>query len=238
MTQAINIRSTMSLPWLAALMALLVTVISSPATASNQELARYVDENTQRLVAELNKEKDLYQKDPEAFYQNMEASLEGFVDFRRIAARVMGRYARQTSPEQRDEFVRHFKRSLFDSYAHALVNNSEGFEIAVEDAEINARNENRGSVNMKVTTESGNRYGVTYSMFRKDAGEDWMMENVIVEGVNIGLAFRDRFSQEMESRRGDIDAVIDNWSDAVASLNLDEELADDSDETASESGKE
>ena len=56
-------------------------------------------------------------------------------------------------------------------------------------------------------------------------GDDrWMMENVIVEGVNIGLAFRDRFAQEMEENRGQVQAVIDGWGDAVEALNLDEQV--------------
>ena len=58
----------------------------------------------------------------------------------------------------------------------------------------------------------------------KTAEGKWLMENVIVEGVNIGLAFRDRFGQEMEENRGQIQAVIDGWSDAVESLNLDQEV--------------
>lgn len=216
--------------WALIALALMAAMAARPAAAGNQELARYVDESTQKLVDRLNEEKGLYEEDPEAFYREIEEALTGFVDFRRIAARVMGRYARQASPEQRDEFVTRFKRSLFESYAQALVNNSDSFEIAVEEARINSQNENRGSVNMMVTTESGDRYQVTYSMYRKDEGEDWLMENVIVEGVNIGLAFRDRFTQEMESRRGDVDAVIDNWGDAVASLNLDDELDRDADD--------
>lgn len=210
--------------WALIALAMMAAMVARPAAANNQDLARYVDENTQKLVDRLNEEKGLYEEDPEAFYREVEEALTGFVDFRRIAARVMGRYARQASPEQRDEFVTRFKRSLFESYAQALVNNSEGFEIAVEEARINPQNGNRGSVNMLVTTESGDRYQVTYSMYRKDQSADWLMENVIVEGVNIGLAFRDRFTQEMEARRGDVDAVIDNWGDAVASLNLDDEL--------------
>ena len=155
---------------------------------------------------------------------SMEDALTGFVDFRRITARVMGRYARQTTPEQRDEFVERFKRSLFDTYAQALVNNSDGFEISVQQATINPRNDDRASVNLLVTTDTGKRYQMVYSMYRQDSDADWLMENVIVEGVNIGLAFRDRFAQEVEARRGDIEAVIDNWGEAVASLNLDEEM--------------
>ncbi|WP_328189493.1 MlaC/ttg2D family ABC transporter substrate-binding protein [Marinobacter sp. OP 3.4] len=224
MTAVRSINQYAIMPWALAVFALVAALLVRPAAANSEQLASYVDENTQKLVQRLNEEKGLYSEDPDAFYREMEAALEGFVDFRRIAARVMGRYARQTTPEQRDEFVVRFKRSLFESYAQALVNNSDGFEIVVQDARINPRDEDRASVDMLVTTESGDRYQVTYSMYRNTDSGDWMMENVIVEGVNIGLAFRDRFAQEMESRRGDVDAVIKNWGDAVASLNLDEEM--------------
>ncbi|MBU2874792.1 Tgt2/MlaC family protein [Marinobacter salexigens] len=201
---------------------LMAFCVASVQAGPEEDLQQYVDENTQRLVEKLMAERGLYERDPEAFYQNMDDALEGFVDFRRIAARVMGRYARQTTPEQRDEFVAKFKRSLFDSYAQALVS-AEDFKINVNDAAINPQDGNRASVAMEVITASGNRHAVTYSMYRKE-GSKWMMENVIVEGVNIGLAFRDRFTQEMEANRGQVQVVIEGWSDAVKSLNLEDEV--------------
>jgi phospholipid transport system substrate-binding protein len=196
---------------------------SMPAAAQTEEdLRQYVDRNTQQLVDKLNAEKGLYEEDAEAFYASMEQELTDFVDFRRIAARVMGRYARQSTPEQRDEFVAKFKRSLFDSYAQALVS-ADDFEIKVKDATINSGNAGRASVEMEVISASGSRYPVTYSMYKTNEGR-WMMENVIVEGVNIGLAFRDRFTQEMEQERGEIQAVIDGWGDAIDSLDLEQEV--------------
>jgi len=196
---------------------------SMPAAAqTEEELRQYVDRNTQQLVDKLNAEKGLYEEDAEAFYASMEQELTDFVDFRRIAARVMGRYARQSTPEQRDEFVAKFKRSLFDSYAQALVS-ADDFEIKVKDATINSGNADRASVQMEVISASGSRYPVTYSMYKTNEGR-WMMENVIVEGVNIGLAFRDRFTQEMEQERGEIQAVIDGWGDAIDSLDLEQEV--------------
>jgi len=135
---------------------------------------------------------------------------------------VMGRYARQTTPEQRDDFVERFKRSLFDAYAQALVE-TDDFEMAVQDVEILPNNSNRASVQMQLTSAGGNRYAITYSMYKDGEGR-WLMENVIVEGVNIGLAFRDRFAQAVEQNRGQIQAVIDGWGDAVESLNLEKEM--------------
>lgn len=202
--------------------ALFTLAIGQAWAGPEEELKRYVDENTQKLVQKLNAERGLYDKDPGAFYASMNETLDDFVDFRRIAARVMGRYARQASPEQRDEFVEKFKRSLFDSYAQALVS-ADSFEINVKGATIMRDNDSRGTVQMELVDSSGSRYPVTYSMY-KNAQDRWMMENVIVEGVNIGLAFRDRFAQEMEQNRGQVQAVIDGWGDVIDSLNFDEEL--------------
>lgn len=200
----------------------MVLALAAATTAhASESLRQYVEDNTDQLVQKLNENRGLYKKDPERFYTDIEASLEDFVDFRRIAARVMGRYARQASPEQRDAFVTKFKRSLFDSYAKALVE-AKNFSITVQEATINPNNNDRASVQLEVQTESGNRYPVTYSMYRSE-GDHWMMENVIVEGVNIGLAFRDRFAQEMEENRNNVQAVIDSWADAVKTLDLDAE---------------
>lgn len=204
------------------MIAMVALMVGQVWAGPEEDLKRYVDENTQKLVQKLNAEKGLYEKDPEAFYASMDETLQEFVDFRRIAARVMGRYARQTTPEQRDAFVEKFKRSLFDSYAQALVS-AEDFEIIVKEATILPQNEDRASVEMELISASGNRYPVTYSMYRT-SDDRWMMENVIVEGVNIGLAFRDRFAQEMEENRGQVQAVIDGWGDAVEALNLDEQV--------------
>lgn len=215
----VNVRKWVSV---VAMMMLAVT-LAVPASAS-EALRQYVDENTQKLVQKLNQDRGLYATDPEAFYRGMDEALNDFVDFRRIAARVMGRYARQATPDQRDEFVAKFKRSLFDSYAQALVE-TERFTIEVKDAVVSTSNDARAAVQMEVISASGNRYPVTYSMYLKE-GQDWMMENVIVEGVNIGLAFRDRFSQEMEANRGDIQAVIDGWGDAVKEISLEGEAGE------------
>jgi len=202
--------------------AMLTLAVSQAWASPEEELEAYVDQNARQLMQKLGEEKNLYEKDPEAFYRVMDEALDEFVDFRRIAARVMGRYARQTTPEQRDDFVDRFKRSLFDAYAQALVE-ADDFKMEVRDAEIMANNDNRASVQMDLTTADGNLLAITYSMYKNGEGR-WLMENVIVEGVNIGLAFRDRFAQEMEQNRGQIQAVIDGWGSAVESLDLDEEM--------------
>lgn len=209
-------KSKISLPVLVmTLMAMLLVPLTSYA-GSNDELRQYVVDNTHVLMSKLETNKTVYHTDPDKFYQVMEESLGNFVDFRRIAARVMGRYARQATPEQRHAFLEKFKHSLFDSYAKALVD-AKDYQINVKDVIPNPRDDSRAQVNLEVVSGSGNRYPITYSMYRNDQGK-WVLENIIVEGVNIGLAFRDRFEQDMEKQRGNVQAVIDNWSGAVKQL--------------------
>ena len=66
---------------------LMALCVASVQAGPEDELQQYVDENTQRLVDQLNAERGLYERDPEAFYQSMDDALEGFVDFRRIGER-------------------------------------------------------------------------------------------------------------------------------------------------------
>ncbi len=193
--------------------ALIVACVAASAFAKEDQerlVRETVEKNVAELVTYFNDEKQFYETDPQRFFNNMDKALTKIVDFRRIAARVMGKYARKANREQRDRFVNVFKTSLFDTYTKTLIE-SGTFEIRVIKATINPRSDERASVDLEVVSKSGNVYPVVYSMYKSDEGH-WLMENVIVFGVNVGLAFRDRFEGQMRATRGDIDAVIDGWN--------------------------
>ena len=203
------------------LLGFIMALLAVPAAAAQSEedkLREYVRENSLRLVDQLAEIRTLYSEDREAFYQAMDDALGEFVAFRRVAARIMGKYARQASPEERDEFVRAFRHSLYDAYGGAAVNiDSSDFDMEVDSVDINPRHEDRATVNLSIITDSGERYGVAYSMYNPDGG-NWQVENVIVEGINMGLAFRDRFEQQMQAKEGNVSKVIDEWSADVGNI--------------------
>ncbi|KZZ75833.1 hypothetical protein A3765_10275 [Oleiphilus sp. HI0130] len=169
-----------------------------------------VEKNVKDILRTFEEQKPRFETDPDGFYVEMEKAISSIIDFRRIAARVMGKYARKATKDQRNEFVESFKESLFNTYTKAIVDQG-SFEMRVVKAQINPRSDTRASVEMEVITSNGSVYPVTYSMYKNKEGR-WYMENVIVFGINIGLAFRDKFDSEMKSRKGDIEAVISNWS--------------------------
>jgi len=181
------------------------------AKADEAELVRSeVEKNVNDILKTFEEQKPLFETDPEGFYVEMERAISSIIDFRRIAARVMGKFARKASKDQRNQFVENFKTSLFNTYTKAIVDQG-AFEMRVVKAQINPRSAERASVDMEVITSNGNIYPVTYSMYKNKDGR-WYMENVIVFGVNIGLAFRDKFESEMKTQKGDIGAVIANWT--------------------------
>ena len=192
---------------------LLMIIILSPYARSEDqsEIVRIaVEKSVQELLVKFNEEKSYYDTDPNRFFTNMDGSLSKIVDFRRIAARVMGKYGRSASDSQKDNFVKVFKDSLYSTYTKTLIE-SGVFKINVNKAEINTRSDEKASVYMDVVSANGTLFPVIYSMHKTDE-QKWMMENVIVFGVNIGLAFRDKFELEYRKNKGNIDQVIKSWS--------------------------
>ena len=143
----------------------------------------------------------------------VDSSLEDVTDFRYIGASVMGRYFRNATPQQRSRFVETFRKTLIDTYTKGLVT-FEYREIRVLDNQQASRFDDQASVAMEVVANDGTVYPVSYSL-RLDDGE-WKVVNVIVNGTNLGLTFRNQFDQAMRDHDRDYDAVIDGWSPDLA----------------------
>lgn len=191
-------------------LSLLVSNVAFGGEHEAELVRQAVEKNVTELVDKFDRERQYYETDPERFFSSMDQALGKIVDFRRIAARVMGKYARKASREQRDRFVAVFKDSLYETYTKTLVE-SGAFKINVIKAKINSRSDKRATVDLEVVSDNGSVYPVVYSMHRTKSDE-WLMENVIVFGVNIGLAFRDKFESQMRRNKGDVDAVIGAWT--------------------------
>jgi len=62
-----------------------------------------------------------------------------------------------------------------------------------------------------VVTDKVGLFPVWYWMYQTSQG-GWLLGNVIVFGVNVGLAFRDRFALQYRKNKGDLDLVIEGWT--------------------------
>ena len=186
---------------------LFVLPLAAPAAAANpQEVLKSA---TDTLLARITKEKEVLKKDPQALYNLVEQNITPFMDIDGIARRVMGQYYRQATPEQRAEFARVFKQSLIRTYAKGLTN-YEGQKIVFKPWKA-GKDPKKAQVDVDVHGSTGQVYPVTFQMQVDKAGE-WKVQNLILNGINLGLTFRNQFGSAVESNRGSIDKAIAGWT--------------------------
>lgn len=200
-----------------ALLALCLALFMGQAQAQ-QSPQQLIQENVDQLMSQIEGRRDYFQQNPGELEALVDDNLADVADFRYIGASVMGRYFGNATPEQRSRFAETFRQTLIDTYARGLVT-FDYRELRVLDSG-GARSDEQASVDMEVVSADGQVYPVSYSL-RKSDGQ-WKVVNVIVNGINLGLTFRNQFDQAMRDHNRDYDAVIDSWSPEVGTEELEQ----------------
>ncbi|MCL5426993.1 MAG: ABC transporter substrate-binding protein [Gammaproteobacteria bacterium] len=182
------------------------------AQAQSQTPEALIRENVESLMADLNGREDYYANNLSELEALVDSNLDQVADFRYIGASVMGSYFRNATPEQRSRFADVFRQTLIDTYTRGLVT-FDYDELRVLDAQQAQRHDDQASVAMEVVANNGQVYPVSYSLRLSDG--EWRVVNVIVNGINLGLTFRNQFDQAMRDNNRDYDAVINGWSPEV-----------------------
>ncbi|MFC3390526.1 MlaC/ttg2D family ABC transporter substrate-binding protein [Aidingimonas halophila] len=182
------------------------------AQSTEQRPEQIIRDSIDDLMGEIDGREDYFAENVDELEALVDANLDGVADFRYIGASVMGRYFKNATPEQRARFADTFRQTLIDTYAKGLVS-FDYDELRVLDKQRHSRSEDQASVDMEVVANDGEVYPVTYSLRKTDDG--WKVVNVIVNGINLGLTFRNQFDQAMRDHNRDYDAVIDSWSPEV-----------------------
>ena len=151
----------------------------------------FIDSNAQKMVLVLTINSELFETDRETYEQKIKDIFEPMIDFRRVAASVMGKkYYLLATKEQRAQFVEIFKDSLLDTYAETLAQWGDS-TISTQFQDDFSYKELK-TVEVKQTLDTGSsKYPISYKL-RKDK-EGWKIINIIINGVNLGLTFRNQF---------------------------------------------
>jgi phospholipid transport system substrate-binding protein len=189
----------------------ILAVSFSCLTVAGQELSAYesVNQSTDELLAKLVEVKPYFESDPDRFFSEIEKALESYVDFEGFSKGVMAKYYRQSTPEQRVQFQATFRTTLMQTYAKALV----GFDnqdVLVKQPTAPQKKPDRATIDLEVVAKSGNVYPVQYNLVKKDGR--WLLRNVVINGINMGLQFRSQFAGYMQKYKRDISLVIENWA--------------------------
>jgi phospholipid transport system substrate-binding protein len=106
------------------------------------------------------------------------------------------------------QFTEVFRKGLIETYAKGLLKfNGQRIETVAGRSTISGVN---ATVVQNIYGDANQPYVIQYTL-RKDGSGAWKLRNVIIEGVNLGLTYRNQFASSAQQYGGDLDKVIANW---------------------------
>jgi|TARA_B100001093_G_scaffold318803_1_gene304210 phospholipid transport system substrate-binding protein len=191
----------------------IVFLLASFHVLSEEDPHIFIDQNAQMMVQVLIENKDLFTENRNEYENKIKEIFEPMIDFKRVAASVMGKkYYLASSSDQRNDFVEIFKDSLLDTYAETLAQWENQAIVTIFPEE--AIKDNIKNIEVKQILNTGNsKYPISYKLRKND--QNWMIINIIVNGVNLGLTFRNQFQALANNNNGNINLTLEGWvSDA------------------------
>ena len=180
-------------------------------------LAQASETDPKAAVAPLVVARDAFYEDV-ALYQNGSLSEDQLVerianqfapllDDRKIALRVMGRFARQATPEERSAFTERLQTSLVDAYARGLTVYG-GEQLVLPETGVILQPA-RALVEASLEAPGKEPLPIQFALgYQQAAG--WRVENVVVAGINLGLTLRNQFA-ELVKTTGSVQGAINAW---------------------------
>lgn len=183
-----------------------------PAQADWDSASQVMESATSDMLALVNDERLRQPENIEELMSEIDKLVGESVDFEYIAKSIMGKYYRRASDSEVEDFSVVVKSTLLRTYAKAIV----GFDF--KEFEIippveQSPDPDKQIVNVNVSAEDGTVYSLLYYMVYKD--DRWQLVNVVVDGINLRITFRNQFSGLME-QYGKISEVIEHWSEAMS----------------------
>jgi len=147
-------------------------------------------------------------RDEAAIADLVDRVLVPHVDFELASRLVLGKHWRTASPEQRETFVKEFKKFILRFYNGALTSYVASNEVPrdlMRFEPVKADDDARQLyVRSSVRQQNGPPVSVDYRMYR--TGGEWRVIDVSVEGISMAVSYRTNFASEI--RRKGIDGLI------------------------------
>ncbi|MBU1296563.1 MAG: ABC transporter substrate-binding protein [Gammaproteobacteria bacterium] len=185
------------------------SVTWSDVDGARDTVIKVVDAFRTDIVAD----KAVLSKDPVLLEKRVDNILANVVDFDDFSKKVMGKYYRRASPEQRIRFASVTKDTLLKTYGTSLLE-LDADRINVLPLGPQGRGKET-KVDVDFQMESGGMLNISFFMEESKKGV-WMLSNVVINNINFGLTFRKQFGVMMEQNKNDIELAISAWRESLA----------------------
>ena len=171
------------------------------------ELYKFIDSNGQYFLTIVKEEGSKYDEDPEAFKDRLKAIWEPMVDVKVVSRLILSSkiYASATE-EQKKLFEERTKKLLLDTYVTTLLE-FDNYQIETdEDIKVNKKT---FEVSMNFYSDSSS-FVTKFTVYKNNLG-DYRIVNIIIDGINLGLTFRNQFQDAYIENDSNLDDAIESW---------------------------
>ena len=197
--------------------ALVITPLIVSAAEDNKP-EQVINDVADRFIEALKKEKITQENGKEQIKKIVDDILSPVIDFRRIAYRTMGKNYKKATTKQFLEFEEAIKKSLINTYANPLLEDSrqlaEKVSVEIRDVKPGKSKSPTSIVSTWLKIDATEKYDIVYYMYLKKSNNKWLVENIAVEGINMSISFRNQFERLIGEYNGDIDQVTKVWAES------------------------
>lgn len=177
-------------------------------------------------------------RDRQRYYDQAAGVLDQVIDKEYFARGVMATYAsarmyrslksdaeREAFKDRVFKFADVLEKVLIEKYADALLA-FDGERIDVARIDKGGDHSDRAILMQTIYDKNGKTYHVQYVLHKHKSGH-WLINNVIVEGVNLGATYRNQFAEAVENHQGDVDYVVNHWETLMSAQAVKDKAAKD-----------
>ena len=182
--------------------------LSLPLASDDKENAfNFINENAVYFLTVIKTEGSKYEEKPDEFKEKLKNIWEPMVDVGLVSRLILSKAYRTATEEQILLFQTRTKKLLLDTYITAL--------LEFEDYELETSRKIKENKNKTLEVEinffsASDSFKAKFTLYKNKQGELKII-NIIIDGINLGLTFRNQFQDNLKNENFDLDKAIETW---------------------------
>ena len=182
--------------------------LSQPLASNDNENAfNFINKNAVYFLTIIKSEGSKYDEKPDEFKEKLKNIWEPMVDVGLVSRLILSEAYRTATEEQILLFQTRTKKLLLDTYITAL--------LEFEDYELETSRKIKENKNKTLEVEinffsASDSFKAKFTLYKNKQGELKII-NIIIDGINLGLTFRNQFQDNLKNENYDLDKAIETW---------------------------
>lgn len=182
--------------------------LSQPLVSDDNENAfNFINENAVYFLTTIKTEGSKYDEKPDEFKEKLKNIWEPMVDVGLVSRLILSKAYKTATEEQILLFQTRTKKLLLDTYITAL--------LEFEDYELETSRKIKENKNKTLEVEinffsASDSFKAKFTLYKNKQGELKII-NIIIDGINLGLTFRNQFQDNLKNENYDLDKAIETW---------------------------